>query len=175
MSDTLDTQQQHPSPEEIHNAVRNEHHKHFVLGDREFPIKDLAYDDYLEFIDLARPIIESVADSLNVVGDGAGGSEVKLDPLGLDFQKLIKLAGHELPRMAWICCKQSDPKIAIADVKRLAKRPFPLIEVVLIQVQHNKLIEEFQDFFPRLGKIVGEMVPEAQAAVEAVPTAPPSD
>lgn len=168
MSDITDTQQQHPKPELIHDAVRNEYHKFFSLGDRQFDLKDLAYDDYLEFIDLARPIIESVADSLNVVADNAGGSEVKLDPLGLDFQKLIKLAGHELPRMAWICCKQSDPKISIADVKRLARRPYPLLEVVLLQVQHNKLIEELQDFFPRLGKIVGEMVPEAKAAVEPV-------
>lgn len=152
------------SPTLIHNAVRNEHGKSFTLGDREFPVKDLSYDDYLEFVDLARPIIEQVTSALEIHGVD-GDPQIDLNPINLDYKQLIKLAGHELPRMAWICCKQSDPKISIADVKRLGRRPMHLLEVIMLQVKHNELVKEFQDFFPRLAKVVGEMVPDVKQAV----------
>jgi hypothetical protein len=70
--------------------------------------------------------------------------------------------------MAWICCKQSDSKVSIADVKRLARRPFPLIEAVLLQIKHNEIVKEFQSFFPRLGKIIGELVPEVNRVAQPV-------
>lgn len=160
---------------DIHNAVRNEYPgQSFMLGDREFPIKSLAYDDYLEFVDLARPIVEAVANSLELQSE-SGDPSIGFNPVNLDFKQLIKLAGTELPRMAWICCKQSDPKISINDVKRLARRPFPLIEIVLLQVKHNELVKEFQSFFPRLGKIIGELVPQVEVAAQTVPVGEPSE
>jgi hypothetical protein len=151
--------------EQIHNAVRNEYpDKSFQLGDRTFPVKDLSYDDYLEFCDLARPIIESVVGIVDLsMADGK--SDVEFNPAGLDFNQIIKLAGKELPRMAWICCRQSDPNITIDEVKRLARRPMALLTVVLAQVQHNQMVQEFVDFFQSLAQRVSGLAPElAQAA-----------
>lgn len=153
------TAQPELSPTLIHNAIRNEHGKSFQIGDREFPLKDLGYDDYLEFVDLARPIVEIIYGALELDGQ-SGDAGVSFNPASIDMKSLIKISSHELPRMAWICCKQSDPNIKIADVKRLAGRPFALLEVVLMQIQHNQLIKEFSDFFPRVGKIIGALVGE---------------
>ena len=154
-----------PTREQQFNAIRNEHDKTFWLGDadkggREFPIKDLSYDDYVEFMELAQPIISSIIEALELTNDD-GQPDVNFNPASLDIPKLIKMAGGNLPRMAWLCCKQSEPNITVADVKRIGRRPTAMIQVVIDQVVHNKLIQEFQDFFRQMGSQLKGMVPEA--------------
>lgn len=156
----------------IAQAVRNEPSATFLLGDRTFDIKDLDYDSYIEFCDLARPIITSVADSLEVNNEG-GKLDLQFNFLNIDSANLIKLAGKELPRMAWICCKQSDPKIKIEDVKRLGRRPLVMLEVVLKQVKHNEMVKEFADFFPRIASALTELMPAAKEAMEPIPVEQP--
>lgn len=151
---------------QIADAVRNDYpDKSFKLGNREFPIHDLDYDSYIEFMELARPIIVSLANTITPVMKDQK-LDFDLNYGKLDFGSLIKLAGNELPRMAHICCRQSDPKVSIADVKRLARRPHNLIEVVLLQVKHNELVKEFADFFPRLKESVLGLAPDTAEMTE---------
>jgi hypothetical protein len=157
MTETLTTS-------DIARALRNEPAGTFTLSNprtgesKTFDLLDLDYDSYIEFCDLARPIIGAVSGALSMNSDGG---EVKLgfDPLGLDFGELLKLAGKELPRMVWLCCKLSDPKIKVDDIKRLAHRPHVLLEVVLMQIKHNGIVQEFADFFPRIAKALEELAP----------------
>jgi hypothetical protein len=162
------------STTEIHRAQRNEPVGTFTLTNpktkesREFELMDLDYDSYIEFMDLARPIITSVYNSFAL--ENSGG-EIKLgfDPMGLDFQELLKLSGNELPKMAWLCCRMSDPKIKIADVKRLGHRPHLLLEVVLMQIKHNQIVQEFADFFPRIAKAIEDLAPKATTDETTLP------
>lgn len=139
---------------------------------RTFELKDLDYDAYIEFCDLARPIISAVAGGLDINSEGG---EIKLgfNPMGLDYEQLLALAGKELPRMVWVCCRMTDPKIKIEDVKRLAGRPHVLLEIVLMQIKHNEIVKEFADFFPRLAKALEGLAPEAQALT--TPMAAPTE
>jgi hypothetical protein len=157
-----------PTREDVFNAVRNEYpDKSFVLGDRVFPVKDLSYDAYVEFMELSRPILTMLVDSLELKNQN-GEVDVEFNPAGFDVEKLIKLAGNELPRMAWLCCKQSDPNISIQDVKKLARRPQTMVQVVLAQVKHNDLAREFADFFKQIVGQIQELVPAAAEVVAPV-------
>lgn len=149
-------------------AVKNEWSKVFTLGEgdnqRTFEIKDLPYFDYIEFMQLARPIIKVAAGGLSL--DNEGG-EIKADfnPVNIDLDEVIGICGKELPKLGWLICKQSDPKIKQEEVALLARRPQRLIELVLMQIGHNKMIEEFGAFFQRLTAMVTIMMPDiAQAA-----------
>lgn len=164
------------SQTEMAQRLRNEPAGTFTITNprsgesRTFDLKDLDYDAYIEFCDLARPIIGAVAGGLAI--DSTGGEvKLKFDPMGLDFEQLLSLAGKELPRMVWVCCRMSDPKIKIEEIKRLAGRPHVLLEVVLLQIKHNEIVKEFADFFPRLAKALENLAPEAQAlATPMTPT-----
>jgi hypothetical protein len=149
----------------ISNAVRNDYGADavFTLGDRTFPVKDLSYDDYIEFVRLARPIITGAVAGFDLMsGD--------FNPMAIDYEDLLSLAGKELPKMAWLCCRASDAKITIDQVKALARRPYPLIDVVLVQVKHNQMVAELKDFFPVVVKRLMELAPEVQGAMESVTT-----
>lgn len=163
-----------PTKEQIYDVARNEHHKTFKLGEREFPIKDLDYDSYLEFMELSYPIIQAVTDSLELTSSN-GEPDVAFNPATFDVGKIIKLAGSNLPRMTWLCCKQSDPAITIPEVKRLARRPHVMIQVVFEQIKHNKLVEEIRDFFQSMAPAVRSLAPEAAALATPVPVIRPTE
>lgn len=156
------------TPADIHRAQRNDAVATFTLANpttgesKEFELKDLDYDSYIEFMDLARPIISAVYNSFAVENDG-GQIGLGFNPVGLDFQELIKLAGKELPKMAWLCCRMSDPKIKLDEVKRLGHRPHNLLMVVLNQIKHNQIVQEFADFFPQIAKAIEDLAPKATA------------
>jgi hypothetical protein len=158
-------------------AMRNEPVAEFTLANpvtgesRSFELKDLDYDGYLEFMDLARPIMTACYNAMSVQSEG-GEFKLGLDPSGLDFAELIKLAGKELPRMVWLCCRMTDPKIKVEDVKRLAHRPHVLLEVVLMQIKHNKIVQDFQDFFPRIAQALEALAPAMTTTTEATDSTP---
>jgi hypothetical protein len=172
-------QQAKLSDELLHNAVQNDYNKSFELGGREFQLKDLAYDDYVLFVKLASPLVESVIGVVQPVLSAAedGSPELikdfKIDMSAIDVDTMADMAGHNLPIMAHLVCKQSAPQITLNEVKELAmsrknktRGPFAMLEIVLRQVAHNKLIEEFAEFFPRLGSLVGDLVPSLTAVAQ---------
>jgi hypothetical protein len=148
----------------LHDSFRNEHHKFFTLGTREFPVKDLGYDDYIEFVRLSKPLLTVMASTMELTPKD-GDLTLDFDPTKLDMDVLLDVAGDDLPKMAWICCRQSDPKIALSEVKALARRPWAMLQVVLQQVKQNDLVKEFADFFPHLAKSVEDLIPQATAAM----------
>jgi hypothetical protein len=152
--------------EQIHRAARNEAVGTFRLthpktGEfKEFELEDLDYDSYIEFCELARPIVSSVYNAFSINSE-AGEVKLGFDPTSVDFSELLRLAGKELPKMAWLCCRLSDPKIKIEEVKRLAHRPHAMLEVVMMQIKHNQIVQEFADFFPRIAKAIEDLAPPA--------------
>jgi hypothetical protein len=154
--------------EQVHNAIRNEHGATFWIGDkakggREFPIKDLSYDDYMEFLELSRPIIQAVVEMVKVEDNGTPNGAITADMANLSIDTIVGLAGKNLPRMAWICARQSDPLITEDEVKRLARRPFHLVPPIIAQVKHNELAKEIMDFFLTAPALVTEMIPDLGA------------
>jgi hypothetical protein len=162
------------STSDIGRALRNDGVASFALTNertgesRTFERKDLGYDEYIEFCELARPIIAAVSGAMDINSVG-GEVQIGFNPIGLDYGELLKLAGKELPKMAWLCCHASDPKIKVDDIKRLGRRPLVLLEVVLAQIQHNQIVQEFADFFPRIAKALENLAPQASQAMTPVP------
>lgn len=153
---------------DIAKAVSNTGYGTFEIGDRTFEIRDLDYDSYVEFCDLARPIISAVASGFDITQTN-GEVGLNFSPMSLDFSAIMKSCANELPRMAWLCCRQADPKITEGTVKNLARRPHILLEVILMQIKQNNIIAEFQDFFPRLATLLTDLAPQATAAMGSVP------
>lgn len=145
------------------NAATNEWGKEFTLGDRTFEIKDLPYFDYLKFIQLAKPVITAAASGITMKSEG-GEIGLDFDPSSLDYDQLIDICGDNLPKMLQIICKQTEPKIKAEECANLARRPQRILEIVLLQVFHNKMIEEFAGFFKRLTGMVTALVPDVAKA-----------
>lgn len=160
MSDTLVA----PSEQQIVSAMKNEWGKEFELGGQKFEIKDLGYFDYVEFITLAKPLVLLVGESLETTAkDGEIG--IEFNPAAVDFDKILAMCGKELPRLAWLICKQTNPALKPNDVAELARRPYVLVEIILLQIKHNDMIQEFASFFQRLTRMVTALMPEAANAV----------
>lgn len=174
MDDTItDTTTPTLTDTQIADAVRNDYpDDSFALGHgderRVFPIKDLSYDSYIEFLKLARPVMDLLIGSLDVAMDEKGEPTLTIRRESLDLDVLLDVAGTSLPRLAHLCCKQSDPRITVDEVKRLARRPMDLLDVVIKQVQHNKIVQEFADFFPRLVTSLSQLAPES--TIGAIPS-----
>lgn len=161
------------TPTDLTKAVRNEGYGTFTLTnphtgeERTFERKHLTYDAYLEFIELAQPIVGEMINAFEP-GNQNGELQIQFNPTALDYQKLIKLAGKELPRLALLCVQASDPKLKIDELKRLAPRPQAMLEIVLGQVAHNEMVKEFADFFQTIARQLTDLVPQVSAAVGPV-------
>lgn len=154
----------------VHNVIRNEHHKTFTLGTKEFERKDLAYDDYIQFCSLITPLIEKIfsAAKPKVSIEGPNGPELDFDfdTSVIDAKTLVQMGAEALPLLAWLCCRQSDPSISIVDIKKLCGgKPWPLLTIVFQQIKHNKIVEDLCGFFPQMGELASELVPDLAAAL----------
>jgi hypothetical protein len=147
------------SKRESARALKNEPLGVYEFGGREIPIHDLSYDDYIEFVELAAPIIEYV---IGVVGI-EGFDDALANPQSINLRELIRLAKDELPRMALLVCRQHDDTFLMEDVKELGKRPYDMLHLVLAQIKFNKMVQEFADFFPRLGQAINGMLPDGMS------------
>src|SRR4051812_8904860 len=90
-------------------AVQNEGYGTFTLGDREFEIKHLSYDSYLEFCEIVPNVVGAIASGLELANDAELGASLRLNPAAINHVELFRLAKTDLPRLAWLCCKQADP------------------------------------------------------------------
>ena len=162
------------SVSDLAKAARNEGYDTFELKNpttgeaQTFELKHLGYDDYLEFCSLVKPILTALSSGLDM-GDRGGEFKLQFNPMDINYDELIGLAGKQLPRMAWLCCKQSAPKITIDKVKQLGHRPQTLLTVVLKQIKHNDMVKEFADFFPLIVEQVTALLPAAQEVMQPAP------
>lgn len=150
---------------DINKAERNEGYGTFKLGTREFEIKHFTYDDYLEFVELVPLVVSSLAKGLEFKADPELGATIGFNPMMVDHAELIKIAKNELVRMAWLCCRASDPRIAVKDVKALVRTPMELIDVVMIFVEHNEMVKTFADFFKRMLSTLAKMAPQLNQVI----------
>ena len=130
-----------------------------TIGDRTFPILDLEYDDYVLFLSHLQPLIKGVFGKLASLSNMSN-----LDVDQINGASLIEYCADALPEMVRIVCKQSDPTITADEVKKLAKNPCKMASIVLEQVQQNRMISDFTDFFVQILPLM-KVATEATAPV----------
>jgi hypothetical protein len=126
----------------------------FALGDRVFNIVDLPYDDYIHFVNYMTPFLELLVSRVSQKFTTVQVPGIEIKPETFNAASLITSVGKSLPEMVQIICRQTDPDITIAEVKRLAKKPTVLAVAVMKQIKQNGIIRDFSDFF---GQVVGAM------------------
>lgn len=114
----------------------------FQLGDRVFPLVDLAYDEYLKFFAHLQPLLEKLASTIT-------NTEFQKEN-EIDVKGLIAYCGSSLPEMVRLMCAQTDATVTTEDVKRLGKNPFALAAIVVKQIKHNHVIEDIGSFFVQI-------------------------
>jgi len=115
----------------------------FTLGEKEFKVVDLPYDDYLKFLSYLTPMLEVFIGSLA----STGGVRVMKPTSDINAGSIIKYCGESLPQIVCIVCNQTDPTVTTEDVKKWAKSPFVLCNIVLLQIEKNAIISDFASFF----------------------------
>lgn len=138
--------------EQINRAAWNDAVEHFTLGGREFKIVDLPYDDYTRFLSYIAPLMEHIVKKM-VLSQAAGlalPDGIALEPTSFTAFDLLKVCTDNLPQMAQLVCKQTDPFITVEDVKKLAGKPMPLADIIIRQIVQNGMIGDFKDFFERM-------------------------
>jgi hypothetical protein len=134
-------------------AAINAPSSHFELGGRKFNIVDLPYDDYLQFVQYLTPFIDGFAARL--IGSKVGFSipGVDLGP-AITVSSVIDMCGKQLPEMAQIVCRQTDPAITVEEIKKLAGKPGALVAPVIKQLTANRILEDFTTVFAQLTMIL---------------------
>lgn len=118
----------------------------FTLGDKTFTIMDFKYDDYMKFINYLSPLLDTFIRGMTngALGlDGFAGASFTV-------QQIFQYCADELPQMALLVARQSDPEVTVDQLKELAGTPFNLAKLCLAQINHNKIIEAFGDFFVQM-------------------------
>lgn len=138
----------------------------FMFGGQKFKVVSLGYRQYLQFISKLEPILKTVSSKIK---DGVGlqkspGSRVELPGLiltglaDIDGGNILKFCSSELPAMVQIVCnmeriaanKNETNLITDEWVEDHADNPFELIDIVLRQVNKNKMIVQFASFFAQV-------------------------
>lgn len=123
----------------------------FKLGDREFQLHDLPYDDYIAFVGYVSPLVDTLIN--RVKGKNTAGIPgIDLDVTQFGAIQILQFCGGSLPEMVRLICKQTDPDITVEDIKKLAGRPTLLATIVMRQMAQNGIIQDFTDFFGQMVK-----------------------
>lgn len=122
-----------------------------VLNNKIYKIKHLEYDDFTVFTSYFEPMVRKVLVGLNnVKNTSEKGETKKISIADLDVIDLIKSCGDNLPYMGQIILKQTDPNITLEETKKVCGDPFTICELVLLQMNKNRMVEKFSTFFPQL-------------------------
>lgn len=127
------------------------------LGDREFPILDLPYDDYIKFLAHLQPLMEVFLGKIGAIQ----GVEMPVAS-SLNAASLVAYCAADLPEMVQIIIAQSDPTVTAEEVKRQGKNPFKLAAIVLEQIQQNRMIADFSDFFLQVLPLMKAAAPKTE-------------
>jgi hypothetical protein len=118
----------------------------FKLGDVEFTIKDLSYDDYMEFITMLSPVIDTLFSKV-AERSGVNIPGVQINTSSISIKAIFDYCANDLPNMAHIVTRQSRPDLDVEAIKNLGKTPIMLAQVVMAQLKRNNVIAEMADFF----------------------------
>lgn len=120
----------------------------FTLGTRTFSVVDLSYDDYMTFMVLLGPMMESVIGGVMTM-QGVSVTSSQLSP-----KDIITHLSGSLPELARLVCAQTDPTVTIEFVKKEGKTPFKLAEIVLKQIEQNRIISDIASFFAQMLPVI---------------------
>lgn len=118
------------------DPLLSEHQVEF--GGKVYTLVDLSYDDYMKFLVLLQPFLESVVMKL----------ADRSSPINVG--DIVRHCGESLPHLVYLSLKQVDEDIDILKIKEIAKTPFKLVPVVVKQIEKNQMIKEFSDFFVQM-------------------------
>jgi hypothetical protein len=132
----------------------------FMLGERTFPIIYLEFDDHLSFLTQMQPLLDMFVNTMkNNMSANFDLSE------GLSITGLMKFCGKELPELARIICSQSDKTVTTEWIKKNARSPWVLASIVMKQIEQNRMVEDFSDFFKQILPIL-QTVKKTKQAME---------
>jgi hypothetical protein len=132
--------------------------EHFKLGDREFTVLDLNYDDFMEFIGYMQPLVDSIA-------SGFAGALFKKpsqdlpgitlpNPSAFSIGSVIKYCAKDLPKLVVLVCntearQKEDKSLEVTEkfVRKHLKDPMQAVEIVMLQVNKNEMISRIGSFF----------------------------
>jgi hypothetical protein len=126
-----------------------------TLGGRTFKVVDLEYDNYLKFLALLQPLLESVASKVASMR----GITIENSSGTMNVSGMISYCGQSLPEMVRIVLSATEPDITIEEVKQLGKTPFKMAEIVLAQVDQNNIIKDISDFFAQSLRLLSAVIP----------------
>lgn len=139
------------SAEQI-RAMLNEPKKFFVLGDRQFVIKDLSYRRHGAFTKRIIPFIKDLGTTFITLQD-TGLSSILSPDSELDLTEVLGKFEDELPHLVQIICAQTDDTITAADVEGMAKSTIQLLSIVFQQMMQNDMVREYSSFFQQVRRI----------------------
>lgn len=119
-----------------------------TLGDREFTIVDLPYDDYVQFLAHLQPLIEGLVSKLAQV------KGINFSADGITGSAILAYCLKSLPEMVRLSLKQTEPDLTIQEIKKLAGTPFKMANVVLKQIEQNHIINEVSGFFVQVAPLL---------------------
>jgi hypothetical protein len=127
-------------------------HDEVEFGGRVFKIVHLGYDEYIIFVDMLQPLFAGIAGSVaNKAGVSVPG--ITLMPEA-NAGTLLQFFKKDLPEMAAIVLNMSavandkpEDKVDVKWIKKNAKSPYQLAQIVMLQVTKNRMIEDFASFF----------------------------
>jgi hypothetical protein len=123
----------------------------FTLGDREFKLYDLPYDDYIAFVGYVSPLVDTLINRVKTKNT-VGIPGIDLDVTQFGAIQILQFCGASLPEMVRLICKQTDPDITVEEIKKLVGRPTLLATIVMRQMAQNGIIQDFTDFFGQMVK-----------------------
>ena len=113
-----------------------------VLGTKEYKLVHLPYRDYVQFICLIEPAIKGFFSGSILIEDT------------LEASSIIRPLLDVLPELVWLCLKQTDPSITVEQIMKYGKTPTALANIVIAQIKHNNMIQDFSDFFKQATQLV---------------------
>lgn len=117
----------------VMQEVKNDQGDIIPFGGKDFKLLSLKYEDYCEFLELMTPFLEPLFNS---------------DPnTGVDIKSIVKMLNRNLPRMTFLMFHSQDANVTEEWIKENAGSPFELAGLVFKQMEKNKVIKDFADFF----------------------------
>jgi hypothetical protein len=156
------------TPQQITHAATNSPElstAEVQLGGRTFKVVHLPYKEYLLFLSKLQPLMEAVFGHVSSkIGFSVDGPQLS----GIAAGSIFKYCLNDLPEMASIVLRQTDPTITAEIVTEQTSSPFELTNIVFAQIEHNKMIDHIMDFFVqiapylKLGKLMTSPLPEKE-------------
>ena len=129
---------------------------HFKLGDREFTVLDLNYDDFNEFVGYMQPLFDGIVGTIFKKPSQDLPGITLPDSSAFSFASVLKYCSKDLPKMVVLVCnteakatEDKSKEVTEKWVRKHLKDPVEAIEIIMLQVGKNEMISRIGSFFVR--------------------------